>query len=247
MQPGTSSPLGRFQVTPVTLWRDAAGPDPSKAREAVEQLCAKYRAPIYSFVRGRGFSTHDAEDITQGFFAEFIGRERYKSADPARGRLRTFLLTCVKNYMSNRQRALDRGKRGGPNLEMIPLPDGIESVESMEFADFNTPQLEYERKWAATVIAATLSTLRAEMAMAGQEELFRRLRPYIGEKSNGDYAAIAADLGVLESSLRVTISRFRARYREISRAEILQTVSSPEDVEDEVGYLISLFSRDRRG
>src|SRR5687767_5891101 len=123
MKPATSSPMGRFQVTPMTLWRDAAGADPSKAREAIEQLCAKYRSPIYTFVRRQGFSTHEAEDITQGFFAEFIGRERYKSADPARGRMRTFLLKCVKNYIANQQRAQGRDKRGGPNLELLPLPE----------------------------------------------------------------------------------------------------------------------------
>ena len=246
MKPGTSSPLGRFQVTPVTLWRDAAGADPSKAREAVEQLCAKYRSPIYTFVRRRGFSTHDAEDLTQGFFAEFVGRERYKSADRARGRLRTFLLTCVKNYIANQQRAEGREKRGGPNLEIVPLPEVGDPDESLDLADQNTPQVEYERKWAATVIESTLRALRAEMAAAGQEELFVKLRPYLAEKSNGAYPTLAADLGVLEGSLRVTIMRFRQRYHELVRAEILQTVDSPEEVEEEMRYLISLFSRDRR-
>jgi DNA-directed RNA polymerase specialized sigma24 family protein len=247
MKPGTSSPLGRFQVTPVTLWREAAGADPLKAREAIEQLCVKYRSPIYTFVRRQGFSTHDAEDLTQGFFAEFVGRERYKSADRSRGRLRTFLLSCVKNYISNQQRAQGREKRGGPNLELLPLNETSESEESLDFADYNTPQIEYERKWAATVITSTLKALRAEMAAAGQEEVFLKLRPYLAEKSNGAYPALASDLGVLEGSLRVTIMRFRQRYHELVRAEILQTVDSPDQVEEEMRYLISLFSRDRRG
>jgi len=246
MKSGTSSPLGRFEVTPVTLWRDAADPDPVKARDAVEQLCAKYRSPIYTFIRRQGFTPHDAEDLTQGFFAEFIGRERYKMADRSRGRLRTFLLACVKNHIIGQRRAENRYKRGGPDLQVVAFPDAAEADQSLDFADHNTPQLEYERKWAATVIEVTLTALRDEMTAAGQENLFVKLRPFIGgEKSKGAYPALAEELGMAEGSLRVSIHRLRQRYAEILRSEILQTVTAPEEVDEEMRHLLKLFSSDQ--
>ena len=243
MKSRTSSPLGQFQVTPVTLWLDAAGPDAVKAKNALEQLCKKYWNPIYTFIRRQGFSGHDAEDLTQGFFEEFIGHERYKLADPKRGRFRTYLLACLKNYITNQWRARTREKRGGPLLQVVSLPEITQPDHSSEFADHNTPQFEYERKWAITVIEVTLGALRAEMAAAGKQDIFLKLRPYIaGEKSAGSYPALARELGVSEGSLRVSIHRIRQRYSEILREEIRQTVATPEEVEEEMRYLLKLFS-----
>lgn len=225
------------------MFFEAKGTDVEKSQQALSEFCNKYWLPLYTFIRRQGFTPHDAEDLTQGFMAQFIGQERYKVASKERGRFRTFLLACLKNYLANQWKAQGRQKRGGENIQSRPLPDA-EGVElPVEFADHLTPELQYDKKWAATIIECTLKSLGQEMAEAGKEKIFEKFQPYLaGEKSAGAYEALAKEMGISEGSLRVTIHRLRQRYGELLRAEILQTVDTAEEADEEIRYLLRLFS-----
>jgi DNA-directed RNA polymerase specialized sigma24 family protein len=244
MKPKSSLAGGRFQVTRWTMFFEAQGADVAKSQQALSEFCTKYWQPLYTFIRRQGFAPHDAEDLTQGFLAQFIGQEHYRVAARARGRFRTFLLACLKNYLANQWKAQIRQKRGGGNVQSTPIPDEDGAELPIEFADHLTPELQYDKKWAGAIIESALKTLSLEMADAGKAETFKKFQPFIaGEKSTGAYETLAKESGVSEGSLRVSIHRLRQRYSEILRAEIMQTVDSPEEANEEIRYLLRLFSR----
>jgi RNA polymerase sigma-70 factor (ECF subfamily) len=238
---GPGPAAGRHFAT--TRWSvvAAAGQGPSpQAREALATLCQAYWYPLYAYARRHLGSAHDAQDMTQAFFAELLEKHYLQAADPRRGRFRSFLLTAFKHFLSKECERAGALKRGGGRAPLpLDLQDG-ERRYGMEPVDPATPETLYERRWALAILEQTLARLRQEMAGAGKERLFDCLKGALaGEGLQGSYAQVAAELGTSEQAVKVAVYRLRRRYQELLRAEIAQTVASPEEVDEELRDLFA--------
>jgi len=230
---------GRFTPTQWSLVRaggDSA--DPVLRREALTALCRIYWPPVYDYIRCRGNDADSARDLTQGFFAQLLDKEFVKKADRERGRFRSFLLTCVKRYVADEKERVQARKRGG-GLTILPLEFGTaESSFHHEPADPRTPETIFEKRWAVAAVKQAVSRLEQEMERAGKQEQFRRLRPWLTGKSPAlRYAMLAADLGMSEQALRVTIHRLRRRLGHLLREEVASTLSDQAQLDAEMHFL----------
>jgi RNA polymerase sigma factor (sigma-70 family) len=237
---------------PLTHWSViiAAGKSqvaPDIAQEALAELCETYWSPLYSFVRSRGYSVHDAQDLTQSFFAYLIENKIYIRVDRQKGRFRSFLLASVKNFLadaSDRERALKRG--GGQDF--LPLhEEQIKEAEST-FHTYRTAgdeELIFDRSWAEALVTAGLERLSAEYRSEAKEKLFQELRIFLTGCAGPPpaYAELAARLGITESTLRSHVTRLRARYREVLRAEVRRTVDTEAEVDEELHALLRVLAR----
>ncbi|HEY5913202.1 MAG TPA: sigma-70 family RNA polymerase sigma factor [Verrucomicrobiae bacterium] len=213
------------------------------AAAALERLCATYWPPLYAYLRRFGCAPEEAEDLTQDFFASFLSRRSVDRADPKRGRFRTFLLTCLQNYVRDvhaRNRTL---KRGG-QVHLVSLDrERAERGYGAEPAERLTPERVFERRWATTLLEHVLTQLGAEFARTGKREFFEQLKGYVwGEQDATPVRQIMLQFGVSESAVKVTVHRLRQRFRELLRMEIAHTVAGPEEVEDEIRHLAQVLS-----
>ena len=217
----------------------AAGADSTwRARKALEQLCRLYWPPLYAFVRRSGSPPHDAQDLVQGFFLHLLAKDALGTVDPRKGKFRSFLLAALKHYLSNdRDRARAQKRGGGAPPVSIDERDA-EGRYLLEPADPMTPEKLYERRWALTVLEQALARLRKEYAATGRAALFAQLKDCLagGEKGPA-HAEIAGRLDMTPGAVKVAAHRLRKRYREILREEIGDTVSSPEEIEEEIRHL----------
>ena len=212
------------------------------ARRALEELCRAYWYPLYAFVRHRGYSPADAQDLTQSFFVRFIETEGFASADRERGRFRTYLLGAMKHFLANEWHRAQTQKRGGglSFLEWDALEP--ESRYALEPAQSSDPDLDYDREWALELIARAKEKLRHESEADGKGELFEALKKSLtgDEPSRSE---TAARLGMSESALKAAVHRLRQRYRELLRAEIAETVGTRTEIDDEMRYLVEVLRR----
>ena len=225
----------------------AAGADTSSpgVHQALATLCETYWYPLYGFLRSRGFSAEDAQDLTQAFFARLLEKHALRHADPSRGRFRSFLLASLKNFAANERDREIAGKRGG-GAPMLSLE--IESAEGrfqMEPPTDETPERVFDRRWALTLLDRVMLRLQAEMtARSEKSSAFDRLKTYLtGDQPQLSYAETASELGMSEGAVKVAVHRLRKRFRDLVRDEIAHTVSSPEDIEDELRHLWSSVGR----
>lgn len=211
-----------------------------EAREALATLCEAYWYPLYAFLRGRGHSPPDAEDLTQAFFATLVEKQVLRRADPSRGRFRSFLLKCLQNFSANVNVKNMARKRGG-DVSTLSLDFALaEDRFCEEPATNETPERSFDRRWALTVLDAALARLRADAFQGTKGEQFEALVPYLsGENSGRSYSETATILGMSEGAVKVAVHRLRRRFREIVRQQIQQTVSSPAEVDDELRHLLS--------
>jgi RNA polymerase sigma-70 factor (ECF subfamily) len=228
----------RFVTTRWSLVLAAQNSRDPDSDEALARLCEIYWPPVYAFICSRRHDAENARDLTQGFFTVVLEKGYFKDARRERGRLRTFLLTSVKHFLANewdKQQALKRG----PGKALLRLDfDSVENRYKLEPADYETPDKAFERRWAMTTLERVLERLRVEMRRSGKEERFRSFSAYLTADGDGvTYNTLAAELGMTESSVKVAIHRLRKRYGELLREEVLQTVGSPEAVDDEIRYL----------
>jgi RNA polymerase sigma factor (sigma-70 family) len=229
-----------FTTTHWSVVLEAQGESPA-AHEALEKLCRTYWRPIYAFLRRQGVSPEEAEDITQGFFAQLLERRKFSAVRKEKGRLRSFLLGALKYFLADEQRRARAIKRG-KGQRLIPLEElrADERIE-MEPADPVTAEMIYERRWALTVLERVLSRLKDEYSAAGNAALFDSLKQLLpdepGAPSQGE---IAARLGMTENAVRQAFYRFRQRYQSLLREEIAHTVATAGDIEDELRHLISV-------
>jgi RNA polymerase sigma-70 factor (ECF subfamily) len=209
----------------------------SRAREALEQLCGIYWYPLYAFVRSRGHSADDARDLTQSFFARILEAGGFATADPARGRFRSWLLGAMKHFLVNewhRERAQKRGGRA-TFLELDGL--GAEARWALEPAVPREPDAVFDKEWALESVARALASLRTESEARGAGALFAALEGCLtGDES--PRRETAAKLGLTESAVKAAVHRLRQRYRAVLRAQIAQTVDDPSDIDDEMRYLL---------
>ena len=230
-----------FTTTHWSVVLTAQGESPA-AHEALEKLCRIYWRPIYAFLRRQGFGSEEAEDITQGFFAQLLERKSFDAVRKEKGRLRSYLLGALKYFVVDEQRRAMAVKRG-KGQRLIPLEElrADERIE-MEPADPMTAEMIYERRWALTVLERVLSRLKDEYVAAGNAALFDSLKELLpDEPGSPSQAEIATQLGMTENAIRQAFYRFRQRYQSILREEIANTVASPGDIEDELRHLITVL------
>lgn len=224
----------------------AAGADVSSAgaHEALATLCETYWYPLYAFLRSRGSSVEDAQDLTQAFFARVLEKHAIRQADPARGRFRSFLLASLKNFAAN-ERDREIAKKRGGGVPVVSLEfESAEGRFQMEPASNETPEKIFDRRWALTLLDRVLSRLKAEMVPSGREAQFDRLKAYLtGGQPQLSYAQTAGDLGMSEGAVKVAVHRLRRHFRDLLRDEIAQTVSSPGEIDDELRHLWSAVGR----
>ena len=208
--------------------------------DALGMLCREYWLPLYAFSRRSGHSSHDAEDLTQGFFGYLLERDLFSAADPDLGRLRTFLLTAFQRYMGDvRERGLAL-KRGGGQIH-VPLDVDAAERQFAEPAERLTPVELYDQHWALSVLEGTLDELSAFEAASGRASQFQVLEPFLNpaSESMADYPAAASILGIQEAAARKAVSRLRLRFREILRSRIAATLHSPtpDQLDEELSAL----------
>ena len=230
-----------FQTTRWSLVRRAAGPDDREARQALAELCEAYWYPLYAFIRRSGQRPPEAEDLTQGFFARLVEKATFASADPARGRLRTFLLTCVRNFLSDEHDRARAEKRGAALLTSFDAADA-EQRYAAEPADDLSPDRLFQRRWAMAVLDQSLHLLGEEFAAQGKAELFAALRPFLGFGSGPEkrYDELAPTLGVPVGTLKNQVFRLRERWRELLFEQVAATLENPtpEEIKAELSELL---------
>lgn len=224
----------------VVLRAGAEQLSPEEERQALEDLCRTYWYPLYSFVRRKGYDAESAQDLTQGFFEQLLERNTFAVADRERGRFRTFLLHALTNYLHTAREKTLSQKRGGGH-EHFSLDATIADERfALEPATHDTPERAYDRGWVETLLAKVMDLLRSEATRAGEEPRFERLKVFLVENQTaGTFAEMAETYGTTEASLKGHVRRLRARFRELLRDEVAQTVASGSDVDDELRYLIS--------
>jgi DNA-directed RNA polymerase specialized sigma24 family protein len=234
--------LGEFHTTRWSVVIGAQGRSLAEVNASVESLYQQYLSPLYAYVRRRGYSPHDAQDLTHEFFSRLLEKGWLSSAAPDRGRLRTFLLVAMKRFLANEWDRAQAGKRGGGSRLVSLQSEEGERLFSADAAASSTlpDELLFDRNWALVLMQATLDQLRREYERSTRPGDFAVLKSCLTAERGGiDYAAIGRDLQLLPASARSMVHRFRKRFREIFRTEVAGTVSSAEEVEDEMRALIS--------
>jgi DNA-directed RNA polymerase specialized sigma24 family protein len=237
-------PAGRVFVT--THWsvvlraREKDSPD---SQAALERLCRTYWPPLYAYVRRQGFSTHDAQDLTQEFLGRLVQKEWLSHLQDQRGKFRSFLLTFLKHFLSDERDRANAQKRGGGQT-LISL-DACEAEERGALGPvhgLSGDQL-YDRRWARAVMDEAARRLREDYIARGKAELFEQLKDLQpGEHGARNYAEIGAALGLTEQAVKNAAHTFRRRYGDLLRDEIAQTVDDPSEVEAEVQHLMQIFA-----
>ena len=237
---------GQTAAFPPTQWSvvlAARAKDAPRSSAALETLCRTYWHPLYAYVRRFGHAPHDAQDLTQEFFARLLAGGYMERADREKGRFRTFLLTALKRFMVNEWERARAQKRGGGQQ---PLPLDGELAERLYAAGpaaEESPEKVYAHHCAVTLLNAALQELQKEFTVAGKTEEFESLKPHL-TAAHGEipYEELAARLNRDVGAARVTVHRFRKRYRQLFREQVARTVAHPEDVEDEMRYLVAAMS-----
>ena len=234
----------KFPTTSWTLIRKVQKGGEAEARAAMEEICRQYWYPVYAFNRRHGFDAPDAEDLTQEFFRALVDRETIQAARQEKGRLRSFMLSMLREMNANHLRHRKAEKRGG-GLFVISLDEAkAEERYRLEPREITDPALLFDRAWAERLLAAATERLRADFAKGDNLDDFEQLREYLplGDQAT-PYAAAAKKLGIAENALRLQIHRMRKRFAKHVEAEIAQTVADPEEQKAELAYLMELMGR----
>lgn len=230
-----------FATTHWSVVLDAGSSDTTRARNALEQLCRAYWFPVYAYVRRRGHSPHDAQDLTQEFFARLLDGNWVVRADPERGRFRSYLLGALNHFLAKEWRREQAQKRGGGIF--LEHFDTAEARFGSEPVTGPTPEQEFDRKWAVTLLEVVLQRLGAEFQAEHKPKMFETLKPaLVGDRDAQPYSALAESLGMSEGALKVAVHRLRQRFRRILREEVAQTVTSQNEVADEIRHLFEILA-----
>ena len=233
-----------FVTTHWSVVLTAGRSDTTRARAALGKLCQTYWYPLYAYARRRGHSAHDAQDLTQEFFARLLAGNWIAKADRDKGRFRSFLLMVMGRFLANEWNKAETLKRGG-QVQLVSLTlDTAETRYAKEPADTSTPEQAFEKQWALTLLEEVLQHLRNEYVNDDKEMLFDKLKPcLIGSRETQPYAVLAGELGMTEGAVKTAVCRLRERYRERLKAEIANTVASPSEVDSELRHLFRILAR----
>jgi RNA polymerase sigma factor (sigma-70 family) len=231
-----------FATTHWSVVLAAANEHAPEAAAALERLCRTYWYPLYAYVRREGYSPADAQDLTQEFFASLLRRDSFAHVAPEKGRFRSFLVAAMRHFLSDQRDRAQTLKRGG-RAEVISLDaQEAENRYRLEPVDCLDAEKIYERRWAMMLVEQALTRLRGESAAAGKSELFERLRRFVAGESELTWGKAAAELGLSEGAMKAAVHRLRERYRVLLRDEIAHTVADPEEIEEEVRYLVRVIT-----
>jgi RNA polymerase sigma factor (sigma-70 family) len=237
-----SQPRAVFATTHWSVVLAAGNADAVGAREALSRLCQTYWYPLYAYARRCGHSQHDAQDLTQSFFARILEENWMAKSDPQRGRFRSFLLASMRHFMANEWKREHRQKRGGGQTILSLNDDSAENRYQLEPVERKTPENLFERGWALSLLDSVLAKLEAEYRSEGKAEWMDTLRPALtSERASINYAEIAKKLAMTETAARVAVHRLRQQYRRMLRAEVAHTVGSPEEVEEELRHFFKVL------
>lgn len=225
-----------FASTRWTLVLRAKSGD-TAGQTALSELCEAYYAPVVAFLRFRASGEDAAREQAHAFFSCILAGRSLAGAEPSRGRFRSYLLGALRNFLADAHDRASAGKRGGG---VAPL--SLDDPDAGEVPGDMPEQTAFDRQWALTVIARALSTIGSEWRAGGKEAQFETLKPALTAGEGFELAAAAGRLGMSEGAIKTAVHRLRARFREIVKAEIAQTVPAESDVEDELRYLIRVLS-----
>lgn len=237
LRPSAQGPGGRDEFT-ATHWTQVAMAarvdDSEEALAALEALCTRYWPAIYAFLRRRGRAAPDAEDLTQGFFAEFVDGQGVARADRSKGRFRSFLLGALQRYLVDESRRQGARKRGRDRM-VAAMDFPAAEAEYLEEADVAlTPDQAFDHRWAGAILESAYAELEAEFRANGETARFERLRRFLGEEAaDGDYEREATHLGIAPKAVSSAVCRLRSRYRDLVRRQVMATVAGPEEVDRE--------------
>ncbi len=234
---GQQPPQSVFVTTHWSVVLTAARSDTTRARAALENLCQTYWHPLYTYVRRRGYSPEDAQDLTQAFFTRLLERNAVATVAPEKGRFRSFLLASLNHFLADEWDKARAQKRGGGKVISLDLQSAETKLGEIPVENF-TPEKAFEHRWAITLLEQVYQRLGEEYRAQGKTALFDTLRVSLAGKSDAaPYADLARQLNMNEGAVKVAVHRLRQRYRTLLRETIADTVSSPDEVEDELRYL----------
>jgi len=232
-----------FATTHWSVVLAAGQPKSPQAAHALETLCRTYWYPLYAHARRQGHKPEDAQDLTQAFFAHLLHQDFLRGVGPEKGRFRSFLLACLNHFLSDERDRAQAAKRGRGQSPISLDADLAEKRYREELADGVTPEIAYERRWAATLLEHARTRLTGEYAAHGKTDLLHRLQEFpLGERAESSFRDCAVRLGLSESALKSAVHRMRQRYREFVREEVAHTVNDSAEVEPELRHLIAVVS-----
>ncbi|WP_395749107.1 RNA polymerase sigma factor [Prosthecobacter sp.] len=235
--PATPLPSPLFATT---RWSVVLAARHADSRQAMETLCRSYWYPLYAYVRRDGRTPHDAQDLTQEFFARLVEKDWLRSAGPEQGRFRTFLLVAMKRFLINEWHKSSALKRGG-HITHVPL-DAEDAERRFAAEPDLAPDAIYERRWAMTLLDQTLRALEAEFAIPGKADHFHAMKRCLTlDRGSISYTELAAAMACSEGAARVAVHRLRKRFRELFRESIASTLAEGEDVETEMQHVVAVL------
>ena len=240
--PNQAKPGAVFVTTRWSVVLAAGLSTSAESEQALSYLCRAYWYPLYAFVRRQGHSPEDAEDLTQGFFARLLEKKALGVVEQEKGKFRSFLLASLKNFLANDWNRQHAAKRGGQYSVISLDDDSAEDRYLREPSHDSTPEKLFEQSWALTVLDTVLRELRKEYTAAGKAHLFEALQDHLIGDENASYTSAAADLGMKEGAVRMTVSRMRRHFGYLLRREIAHTVADPAELDEELRHLVVSMS-----
>jgi len=234
-----------FVTTRWSVVMAAREKDSPESAQALETLCQGYWYPLYAFIRRLGNSPHDAQDLTQEFFARLLQKDWLGAVERERGRFRSFLLMAVKRFLANEWDRAQAQKRGAGAALLSLDADLAESRYAAEAGIAAPADSLYERRWAMALLENVMQRLRHEHEIAGRSNEYEILKPCLtADRGEIRYDELAAALGIEPVSTRSAVHRLRKRFREVFRDEVAGTVADPADVDDEMRAVIAALGRE---
>jgi RNA polymerase sigma factor (sigma-70 family) len=240
---GDTAPAQCFVTTHWSIVLTAKQGEPNEVGIALEKLCRAYWWPLYAFVRRRGYEAHDAQDLTQEFFARLLAQDFLRAVDRSKGKFRSFLLAAMEHFLAKEWRRTNAQKRGG-KFSFVSIDDETAEQPYLQLSSSDpSPEKTFDQQWALTLLNQAVTRLSHEFVADGKSRLFEEIKVFLtGEKKAASYAELAARLGTTEAALKMAVSRMRQRYVELLRAEVANTVNDPKDVEEEWRSLAAALS-----
>ena len=233
----------RFATTRWSVVLAAGKSSAPRQKQALETLCQSYWFPLYAYLRRRGYESHQAEDLTQAFFARMLEKKEFQTADPKCGKFRSFLLVRLKYFLSDQRDRAQAKKRGGGRKILSLNAGDAEGHYNLEPATQLSPEMLFEKAWALTVLERTMGRLEAEMTKKNRKKLFDHLKVYLTTDKNAiPYQNMAAELSMTEASVRIAVHRLRRQYRKLLRDEVAQTVGDEDQIDEEMGSLFAALA-----